>query len=264
MFRFPFRVARMGVLACVLAMAGTAALAGPITDNNLRMKMDIHHASGFVDAVTAEFPLAYYRLRTAAGASLSGESRYAIAAGAKIVKPGAPIGVGGTHCVQLDGRSGYVTTTLAAGFDGDASLMAFVDLDALPATANHGYFILGETRDGRGIDLEFGTDNVLRFRTGDGSPLAWAPPSATLVHAWHWIVATTDHRSGARVIYWDGDKVADDKGGGVAKVAAPLSIGAPMPAGGAFFGGRIAEVALWNRPLTADDVASIDRARNAR
>jgi hypothetical protein len=111
--------------------------------------------------------------------------------------------------------------------------------------------------------VQFENDNVLRFFTASGGSVAYTPPPATLVNQWHMIVVTMDASAQSRVIFWGGKQVAADRGGGRANKATAFSIGASTVFSGRFFTGGIAEVALWNRALTAKDVAAIYGAAGA-
>jgi hypothetical protein len=135
--------------------------------------------------------------------------------------------------------------------------MVWVNLAALPSQAGRFFYVAGESQSGNDLDLQFENDNQLKFYTGTGGVLAYAPAPATLVNQWHMIVATMDNASLTRRIYWDGKPVANDKVGSRAGKTAVFSIGASTVFGGRWFQGGMAEAALWNRALTAAEVASI-------
>jgi hypothetical protein len=217
------------------------------------------HAAGtdFVGAVQATHPLAYYRLETPVGKSLVGVTTYRAIGGVTGGGTGAPIGMADNHSNQLNGRDGYVITSQAGGVGETASMMAWVNLAELPSKTGHFFYVEGESQNGNDLDLQFETDNVLKFFTASGGNVSYAPPVATLVGQWHFIVVTLDTATHARVIYWDGKQVAADKGGGRAGKTGVFSIGASTVFSGRFFHGGIEEAALWNRALTAAEVASI-------
>jgi hypothetical protein len=135
--------------------------------------------------------------------------------------------------------------------------MAWVNLATLPSAERHFFYIAGESQAGNDLDIQIENDNVLRFYTASGGNLAYAPPPATLLHKWHMIVVTMDAATQSRAIYWDGKPASNDKGGGRTGKMGILSIGASTVFGNRFFNGGIDEVALWNRALTAAEVASI-------
>jgi hypothetical protein len=213
--------------------------------------------TAFVTAVEATHPIAFYRLDAPAGKSLVGTTTYKPSGGVSSSGPGAPIGVANNQFAMLDGRNGYILTTQAGGVGETASMMAWVNLVELPSKAGHFFYVAGESQNGNDLDVQIETDNVLKFYTASGGNLAYTPPVATLVGQWHWIVATLDTATHSRVIYWDGKQVAADKGGGRAGKTGLFSIGASTVFSGRFFHGGIEEAALWNRALTAAEVAGI-------
>jgi hypothetical protein len=141
--------------------------------------------------------------------------------------------------------------------------MAWVNLAELPSKTGHLFYVAGESESGNDLDLQFETDNVLKFFTMGSGHLDYAPPPATLVNQWHMIVATLDTQSKTRAIYWDGKSVATDQGGGEAGKKNAFTIGYSTVFSGRFFDGGIEEVALWNRALKANEVATIYAASNA-
>ena len=211
----------------------------------------------FVAAVDSTHPLAYYRLNATTGNSRGGETQYKALGGVTIAKPGAPLNVANNRFAKLDGRDGYIVTTQAGGIGTTATMMAWVNLAALPSEAKHFFYVMGESQNGNDLDLQFEGDNALTFSTASGSHLTFTPPPSALINQWHLIVATMNTVSKTRVIYWDGDVVASDKGGGEAKKTSMLSIGESTVFSGRFFNGGIEEAALWNRALSADEVSKI-------
>jgi hypothetical protein len=82
--------------------------------------------------------------------------------------------------------------------------MAWVNLDTLPFQETHLLYVAGESESGNDLDIQFETDGALRFFTAAGGNATFTPPTGSLVHRWHMIVATLDTASRTRVIYWDG------------------------------------------------------------
>ena len=217
-------------------------------------------ADRFVTAVVSTHPVAYYRLASTSGKSEVGATTYQASGGATSADPG----IAGSHFVRLDGQDGYILTTQAGGVASAASIMAWVNLEGLPAEEHHFFYVAGESENGNDLDLQFELDNVLRFYTASGGNLDFIPPLATLVHQWHMIVATVDTASRTRVIYWDGKLAASDNIGGIASKRGTFSIGASTVFGGRFLKGGVAEVALWDRALTAREIAAIWAAGKPR
>jgi hypothetical protein len=224
---------------------------------------DIHAVQAdFAAAVIATHPIAYYPLDSTTGKSLSGVSTYAAKGGVTSGAAGAAIAGSSGNFVQLDGKSGYILTTQMGGVGKSASIMAWVNLSELPHNANHFFYVAGESENGNDLDLQFESDNVLRFFTASGGNLSYTPAPASLVNQWHMILVTMDTASRTRAIYWDGKLVAHDSGGGEAGKKSPFSIGASTVFGGRWLHGGIEEVALWDHALKAGDVASIYSAAN--
>jgi hypothetical protein len=212
--------------------------------------------SDFTAAVLATHPVAYYRLASTEGRSEAGPTTYKSVGGLTSSSPGAPIGPNSSYA-SLNGRDAYVQTTQQGGVGAAASIMVWVNLASLPSQAHHFYYVAGESQDGNDLDLQFENDNTLRFYTAAGGHLTYTPAPATLVKQWHMIVATMDNATQTRVIYWDGKPAANDKGGGRTGKTGMFSVGASTVFGGRWFDGGMEEAALWNRALTAAEVASI-------
>lgn len=214
----------------------------------------------FVTAVTSTRPIGYYRLNKTTGKSEVGATQYSPMGGVTADAPG-PFG-GNSKAATLNGRDGYIVTTQTGGVAGAASIMAWVNLDALPSTERRYFYVAGESQNGNDLDLQFENDDVLKFYTAAGGHASFTPPPATLLHQWHMIVATLDTPTQTRVIYWDGKAVTTDKGGGSPNKSGVFSIGESTVFHGRFLKGGVAEVALWNRALRANEVAAIYAAIN--
>jgi hypothetical protein len=217
----------------------------------------------FVTAVTATHPLAFYRLDSTSGQSQVGDTTYQAAGGVGIAASGAPVPTANSRYLKLDGRSANIITTQKGGVGATASIMAWVNLADLPSKVGHFFYVAGESENGNDLDLQFETDNILKFFTAAGGNLSYTPPPASLLNQWHQIVVTLDTATHTRVIYWDGKSVATDKGGGEAGKKAVLTIGASSVFSGRFFKGGIDDVALWNRALKPSEVAAIYTASSA-
>jgi hypothetical protein len=217
----------------------------------------------FVTAVTSTHPLAYYRLDGPSGKSQVGTTTWKSTGGVTSSAPGAPIGASVSKFAKFDGRDGAITTTQSGGITTAATIMAWVNLAALPSKEGRILYVAGESQSGNDLDLQFEPDNALRFFTAGGGNLTYQPPAATLVNQWHLAVASVDTVSKARLIYWDGKPVATDRGGGRAGKTNVFAIGESPVFTGRFFKGGIQEVALWNRALKEAEVAAIYASSNA-
>ncbi|MGD0903286.1 MAG: LamG domain-containing protein [Terracidiphilus sp.] len=217
----------------------------------------IHAQADFVTTVVSTHPIAYYRLDASSGKSQAGATTYKPVGAVAIAAPGAPTGATVSKFAKLDGSTAYFVTTQAGGITTAASIMAWVNLAELPSRPGRFFYVAGESESGNDLDLQFETDNALRFYTAGGGNLSYAAPPASLVNQWHLIFATLDTVSGARAIYWDGKPVATDKGGGRPGKTSAFNIGYSIVFPGRFFHGGIQDVALWNRVLKPNEVAAI-------
>jgi hypothetical protein len=237
---------RLRIFAVLLASAAAAGAASAQTGA----------PAGFVGAVEATHPIAFFRFETTSGHSEVGPETYKTVGGASVVT-GAPIGVASDMALAFDGTDGYVATTVKGGIQTAGSMMAWVRLAILPANAPHILYVGGESESGNDFDIQFEGDNALHFYTAAGSNLMYAPKPSTLVNQWHMIVVTADFGSGTRAIYWDGAPVAKDAGGGTPNKTSAFSIGESTVFRGRYFNGAIDEAALWKRALTAGEVSAI-------
>jgi hypothetical protein len=220
----------------------------------------VNAQTAFPAAVESTHPLAFYRLDSTSGQSLVGATTYKAIGAAGIVATGAPVSTANGRYLKLDGKTAYVTTTQMGGVGAAATVMAWVNLAELPSKAGRYFYVAGESENGNDLDLQFETDNVLKFFTASGGNLPFKVPPDSLIGQWHQIVATLDTPTHTRVIYWDGKAVATDKGGGEAGKKNVFTIGESSVFHGRFFHGSIDDVALWNRALKASEVAAIYEA----
>ena len=219
--------------------------------------------SDFLSAVDATNPVGYFRLEATSGVSeVNGLAYQFSPTGAALSSPGAPIG-DATSYALLDGNSGAVGTNEAGNIGTAGSVMAWVNLAALPScdpACNEGQqfrYVAGESTNGNDFDVQFTNDNVLRFyTTNGGASISYTPNPATLAGQWHMIVTTFD--AGAtppmRAIYWDGQLVAQDNTASFTNKPGSFEIGASTVFPGRNFHGGIDEVGLWNYSLTPAEV----------
>ena len=234
-------------MVCILIFAfGAAVQAAAQTD--------------FPTTVKSSHPVAYFRLDATLGNSAVGSATYQSKGGAT-TSSGSPTGAGGY--VNLDGQSGAIVTTQAGGVVSGASIMAWVDLAELPSKTGRLVYVAGESEYGNDLDLQFDTDDGIKFWTAAGGHVSYTPPPATLVNHWHMILVTLDIPSKTRAIYWDGKLAATDKGGASGPKKSVFTIGASPVFTGRNLKGGIAEVALWTRALKQAEVEGIYAAAGA-
>jgi hypothetical protein len=170
----------------------------------------VNAQADFSTAVEATHPLAFYRLDSTSGQSLVGTTTYKAVGSAGIAATGAPIPTANSRFLKLDGHTAYIVTTQAGGVGVAASIMAWVNLAELPSKAQHFFYVAGESENGNDLDVQFETDNKLKFFTAAGGNLAFTPPPDSLIGQWHSIAVTLDTPTHTRVLYWDGKAVATD------------------------------------------------------
>ena len=185
-----------------------------------------------------------------------GKSGYSSSGSVSRAAPGAVPG-GANAYAQFGGEDAMISTTLAGGIGTAGSILAWVKLAQLPSQAGRFFYVAGESEPGNDLDLQFETDDRIKFFTGGGSSVSFAPPAAELTGRWHMVVAIFDTRGAERAIYWDGKPAARDADAGMAGKTKTFTIGASPVWGGRAFSGGIDEVALWNRALGAKEVAAI-------
>ena len=217
----------------------------------------------FAAAVAATHPVAYYRIDSTSGKSEVGTTTYSAKGRVTTGSPGAAIAGSSGNYAKLDGASGYILTTQKGGVDTSASIMAWVNLADLPSKTGHIAYVAGESEIGNDFDVQFDTDNAIKFWTASGGNIAYTPPPATLLNRWHMIIVTLDTATHARTIYWDGKLAAHDAGGGESGKKTVFTIGYSPAFTGRFFKGGIEEVALWDRALKGSDVTAIYTASTA-
>lgn len=116
------------------------------------------------------------------------------------------------------------------------------------------FYVAGESEFRNDFDVQILADDTLASFTDRGTYIAYRPDPRTLVNRWHMVVATLD--KGVQTLYWDGKQVQSG-GGGAGNKTSEFSIGDSTVFKGRFFHGSLDEVALWNRALSASEVATI-------
>jgi TIR domain/Concanavalin A-like lectin/glucanases superfamily len=220
----------------------------------------------FASAVVVTNPLAYWTLQSRNGASLVSPyypSTDENGAAVVFAGPGAPE----ANALSLQGNTTsspqYISTGLSGGIPGQGSMMAWVNLANLPSLAGRIFYVSGESQFGNDFDVQFRTDNNICFYTGGGEYTNSAPDPATLVGNWHMITVTYRGGSnGVRNIYWDGTLAASFTGAVYNGIKSnPFNIGYSTVFTGRNFNGLISNVAIWDKPLTGQQISTIYSAR---
>jgi hypothetical protein len=166
--------------------------------------------------------------------------------------------------VALDGTTGtYVDTSLTGQIDQQGSIVGWFNLSALPSTVGHILSIAGESQVGNDFDLQIETDNKIKFYTS-GSGATVDPAALTAADLGSWIfVAATFTANNDRNIYVNGVLVASDGPGfgGHSLGNGTFAMGESDVFTGRQFQGGLDEVAVYNRDLTAAEIANIYASR---
>lgn len=221
------------------------------------------HASNYVSLVTnTPNLLGYWRFDPVDQTnSLVNGYQGVLEGNAQIGPPGSgyPLPLDAANqALELDGLGSYFETTLYGMITNEASIMLWVNLAAEPSTLGHFFQLTAQSQSGNDFDFQIQTDDSLHFYTDSGSSTAYSTPIPT--NQWHFLAATFV-ANGVRPIYLDGAPVATSTAGNHSlNAGSSLVVGDNLVFGGRFFDGRISEVAVFNRALTAAEIATIYQA----
>ena len=170
----------------------------------------------------------------------------------------APSWVAGkiNNALDFNGSTQYVTMGDVAALEGltDLTISAWISLDAWPAGGNVSF--MSGKEDVYKVDI---TDaGKVRFLTGDnwtGSILTSA--SALSVATWYHIVAVKNGTTKTIYINAVSDATAGTTGGSVGSNTNAVQVGARNAAPADTFNGQIDDVRIYNRALSADDIAAL-------
>ena len=205
--------------------------------------------------------LGYWRFTTASQADsevngYTGTFTGGASVGAAKSGPGI-FGDSANSAMELDGTTGFVTTSLTGQIDQQGSIVAWFYLTALPSTNGHAFYIAGESQFGNDFDLQIDPDNLLKFFTEAGAhvtnPVAFTDAD---LNQWHMVTGTFTANT-TRSLYLDGNLVDTNVPGGHSVNSAPFTMGESAVFTGRFFGGRLDEVAVFDRELSATEVADL-------
>jgi len=167
---------------------------------------------------------------------------------------GYPLPLDPTNQALLLGGAGSLTTSLTGQITNEGSVMAWVYLTNEPSVAGHFFQITSQAQSGDDFDFQIQTDNHIHFYTDSGSSTVY--PQELPLHQWHFLAATFVANN-SRVIYLDGSRVASSTPGAHSVSGNRFSIGNNLVFGGRYFEGKISEVAVFNRALSAGEIAAI-------
>jgi hypothetical protein len=166
--------------------------------------------------------------------------------------------------VLLNGTNSYVATSLGGGlntsgeFPDQATIVGWFNMATLPSLDGHAFFIAGESLYGDDMDLQIDPDNTLRFYTDSGGSTANGAAFASAdTNVWHFVAASFS--SGLiRDIYLDGALVGSSTPGSHdATRGGQFTMGESSVWTGRFFDGALADIAFYNRQLSATEINNL-------
>ena len=139
-------------------------------------------------------------------------------------------------------------------------MLAWVYLTAEPSTAGHIFQVTSQAKTDDDFDLQIQTDNQLYFYTDTGTFTVY--PGPLPLNQWQFL-AVTFVAGSTRSIYLNGQLVASSTAGAHSVNNTALWIGNNPVFGPRLFQGRLDEVAIFNRALSASEIGAIYAAAQA-
>jgi len=175
---------------------------------------------------------------------------------------GCPLAADGpTQALLLDGTNSYLSTTLIGQITNQGTVLAWVYLTAQPSAAGHIFQVTSEAQTGNDFDLQIQTDNKTYFYTDSGSSTVYAGPLP--LNQWQFLAVTFIANS-TRCIYLNGQLVASSTAGSHSLDSSAFWMGNNSIFGPRMFQGRLDEVAVFNRALSASEITTIYSAAQTR
>jgi hypothetical protein len=168
----------------------------------------------------------------------------------------------GNRRLALDGTTNtFVNTNLVGGTSSGGSIVGWFNIALLPSSAGRPFYIAGQSQAGNDFDVEIEADNFIRFYTTNGGALASASAlTAADIGQWHFLAATFT-ANGTRSLYLDALPPVTGAAGGHSTAMGTFTMGESVVFGGRQFNGGLDEIAIFNRELTATEVANIYASR---
>ncbi len=158
------------------------------------------------------------------------------------------------QALELNGSDSWLLSNLSGQVTDQGSMLVWVYLTAQPSTVGHYFTITAMSQFANDFDLQFETDNHLYFYTDTGSATVY--PEALPLNQWHFLAATFVANT-SRSIYLDGALVASSVPGNHSLSTNPFTIGESQVFPGRYFEGRISDAAVFNRALSASEIANL-------
>lgn len=163
----------------------------------------------------------------------------------------------GNQSLVLDGMNGFVATSLTGQIVNQGTILAWVYL-ATPPAGGQIFSVVSQSQSGNDYDLEIRDGGQIFFFTDAGS--CTISSQALPPNQWHFLSATFTANA-ARNIYLDGQLAGSAPCGGHFINNSPFWFGNCRSFGPRCFQGQLAEVAIFNRALSADEIKDIYTAQ---
>jgi hypothetical protein len=165
------------------------------------------------------------------------------------------------QALNFNGTTGNdLQSSLTNGVATSGSILAWVNLAALPSAAGRTFYIAGQSAYADDFDLQIQPDNKVYFYTDSGGSVS-TPAALTSADLGTWIfVAATFTANGDRNLYINGTLVGSNTPGGHYDSGNAFTIGYSNVFGGRAFTGDIAQVAFFGTDLSASQIAAINTA----
>ena len=217
-------------------------------------------SNAFSQAVEAQGGLlAYYEFAGTTNSTVNGYTG-SLTYGASLggAGSGAPVGSGASgSALVLSGQGGNeLLSSLSSGVSGAGTILAWVNLAALPSVAGRIFYVAGESKYADDFDLQIQEDNNIYFFTEAGASVASTTPlTAADLDTWIFIAATFTANND-RNLYVNGALVATNVPGGHTDSGNPFTIGYSNVFPGRSFDGSISNVAFYNTDRSAAQIAA--------
>jgi hypothetical protein len=153
------------------------------------------------------------------------------------------------------GGSDYVITSLVGGITNQFTMMAWINMSRYPASGHYYDVVDQEAFADDGTIIVYPSGQVYFFTDAGGADEV-NTPKAVPTHSWHFIAGTMTN-GGPRIIYVDGYPVATNTAGAHGVTTNAFYIGEGSTFSGRQFVGSIDEAAVFNRALSAGEIAAI-------
>jgi hypothetical protein len=196
--------------------------------------------SGYAASVVASGPTAYYQLSEATPTGDSASSRTATASAVTF----SGTGPRGGKAATFNGTSSYVSLPGTFGGTASASVEAWYKTDG--PTSDFQTVIASSALSFFHVQAHTAGNNIVY--AGSAATL---PPAPAAANGWHHVVVTS--APGRQVMYVDGVEVGSASASGGVSASSSVSIGRGF-SNGRFFKGQIADVAVYDKALSAAEV----------